>query len=91
MGGDGFPYLAELGEVVRAVWTGCACRVLIASPRGLELLVADERLLVARRVPALLHHEANERNRSSRPYGQPVQPASLSPRPTKVPAELVPA
>jgi hypothetical protein len=32
-GVDGCPRLAELGEIVQKVWTGCASSVLIASPR----------------------------------------------------------
>lgn len=50
---DGFPYLTEVGETARAVWQECACPILLASPRGIELLVTNERLLTTPRVPAL--------------------------------------
>jgi nucleotide-binding universal stress UspA family protein len=48
---DGFPYLTEVGETARAVWEECPCPILLASPRGIELLVTNERLLTTPRIP----------------------------------------
>jgi hypothetical protein len=38
-----------LGEVARAAWAASPCPILVGSPRGVELLAGEERLLVATR------------------------------------------
>jgi nucleotide-binding universal stress UspA family protein len=54
LGGNEFPYLTELGRVARTVSAGSRCPVLLASPRGIELLLVDERLLIHPALPRLL-------------------------------------
>jgi len=49
VGSSELPYGPPLGEAARAVWSGCPCPVLVGSPRGVELLAGEERLLVATR------------------------------------------
>jgi hypothetical protein len=45
------PLLTDPKELVQRVWSGCASPVLVASPRGIELLAGEERLLIASRIP----------------------------------------
>jgi nucleotide-binding universal stress UspA family protein len=71
VGSSELPYGPPLGPAARAAWTACPCPILVGSPRGVELLAGEERLLVATRRAA-----APRRHRSDAVHREPVAPLS---------------
>jgi nucleotide-binding universal stress UspA family protein len=60
VGSGELPYGPPLGDAARAAWAACPCPILVGSPRGVELLAGEERLLVAtRRAAAPRRHRCD--------------------------------